>query len=81
LSEGQKENKTQKRKEKAVWGNELPHKRGIVATGFAVVVGVVNVCSAFVLWDSFLARSMALVGIVLIIGGGIVPPEEAEMES
>jgi len=69
--EGQKENKKRKRKEKAVLGNELPHKRGIVATGFAVVVGVVNVCSAFVLRDSFLAMSMTLVGIVLIIGGGV----------
>jgi hypothetical protein len=71
LIEGQKENTKTKKEKKAVWGNELPHKRGIVATGFAVVVGVVNVCSAFVLWDLFLARSMTLVGIVLIIGGGI----------
>ena len=49
----------------------LPHRKGILVTGLIVVIGVVNACVSAVLWGSFLATSLAVVGVCLI-GVGVV---------
>lgn len=47
----------------------LPYRREIMTSGFAVVIGAINISVAAVLWDSFLAKTLALVGFILIAVG------------